>query len=91
MIAFTFYMKVKHQNLVKLGEKIRTLRTSKGYSQEEIADASGMGHTYMGRVERGEKNISIQNLIQIAFALNVEAGILVPRLAELINPNLGKQ
>ena len=82
-------MKEKHQNLVKLGEKIRVLRTSKGYSQEGIADAAGMGRTYMGRVERGEQNISIQNLIQIAFALNVDVGELVPRLSELNNPNAG--
>lgn len=87
MIAFTLIMKEKHQNLVKLGEKIRVLRTSKGYSQEGIADAAGMGRTYMGRVERGEQNISIQNLIQIAFALNVDVGVLVPRLSELKNPS----
>ena len=80
-------MKVKQQNLVKIGEKIRVLRTSKGYSQEGIADAAGMGRTYMGRVERGEQNISIQNLIQIAFSLNVDVGELVPPLTELNNPN----
>ncbi len=75
-------MKEKHQNLVKIGEKIRVLRTSKGYSQEGIADAAGMG-----RVERGEQNISIQNLIQVAFSLNVEVGMLVPLLSDLNNPN----
>ena len=63
--------------------------TSKGYSQEGIADAAGMGRTYMGRVERGEQNISIQNLIQIAFALGVDMEDLVPRLSELSNPNVG--
>ena len=72
-------MKEKHQNLIKLGNKIRELRITRGYSQEGIADAAGMGRTYMGRVERGEQNISIQNLIQIAFALNVEVGVLLPR------------
>lgn len=77
-------MKEKHQNLVKLGQKIKTLRTAKGYSQERIADAAGMGRTYMGRVERGEQNISIQNLIQLAIALNVEVGELVPQLSDLI-------
>ena len=79
------FMKVKHQNLIKIGEKIRELRTSIGYSQEGIADVSGMG-----RVERGEQNISIQNLIQIAFALNVEVGALIPTLSELTNPCIGK-
>ena len=79
-------MKEKHQNLVKIGAKIRELRLAKGYSQEGIADASGMGRTYMGRVERGEQNISIQNLIQIAFALEVEVAELLPCLSDLINP-----
>jgi transcriptional regulator with XRE-family HTH domain len=87
VIVSTFIMKEKHQNLVKLGNKIRELRVIKGYSQEGIADASGMGRTYMGRVERGEQNISIQNLIQIAFALNVEVSELIPKLTELKNPN----
>ena len=87
MIVSTFFMKEKHQNLIKLGNKIRELRITRGYSQEGIADAAGMGRTYMGRVERGEQNISIQNLIQIAFALNVEVGVLLPRLSELRNPN----
>jgi len=85
----TFSMKEKHHNLIKIGSKIRELRLAKGYSQEGIADAAGMGRTYMGRVERGEQNISIQNLIQIAFALRVEVGALIPQLAELTNPNNG--
>ena len=42
-----------------------------------------MGRTYMGR---GEQNISIQNLIQIVFALGVEVSELRPRLSELKNP-----
>lgn len=46
-----------------------------------------MGRTYMGLIERGEQNISIQNMIQIAFALNVDVSELVPRLSELDNPN----
>lgn len=80
-------MKEKHHNLIKIGSKIRELRLAKGYSQEGIADASGMGRTYMGSVERGEQNISIQNLIQIAFALRVEVGMLIPQLTELTNPD----
>jgi transcriptional regulator with XRE-family HTH domain len=79
-------MKKKHPNLVKLGYQIKALRLVKGLSQEGLADAARMGRTYMGRVERGEQNISIQNLIQIAFALNAEVGKLVPPLPELKNP-----
>ena len=81
-------MKEKHPNLVKIGDKIRELRVAKGFSQEGIADAAGMGRTYMGRVERGEQNISIQNLIQIAFALNVEVKELIPKLLDLTDPKI---
>lgn len=81
-----FWMKEKHPNLIKLGARIRELRQKKGFSQEGIADAAYMGRTYMGRVERGEQNISVQNLIQIAFALKVNVGELIPPLNELTNP-----
>ena len=77
----------KHSNLVTIGKRIRELRIEQGYSQEGIADRAGMGRTYMGRVERGEQNISIQNLIQIAFALKTEVGDLIPKLKNLTNPN----
>ena len=89
-IAFTCHMTSKHPNLIAIGNKIRELRTSKGYSQEEIADKSNMGRTYMGRVERGEQNISIQNLIQIAFALKVDISDLIPPLSKLKNPAKNK-
>lgn len=85
-ITFTCDMTKKHPNLVAIGNRIRELRTKQGYSQEGIADKAGMGRTYMGRVERGEQNISIQNLIQIAFALKVEVGELIPHLKRLKNP-----
>lgn len=79
-------MAKKHLNLIKIGNKIREIRTSKGLSQEGLAAAASLGRTYMGRVERGEQNISIQNLIQIAFTLNVDVGALVPPLSELERP-----
>lgn len=79
-------MMKKHVNLIKLGNQIRDMRASKGFSQEGLAAAATLGRTYMGRVERGEQNISIQNLIKIAFALNVDVDKLIPPLYELENP-----
>lgn len=76
----------KHANLIRLGNQIRNIRTSKGFSQEGLAAAATLGRTYMGRVERGEQNISIQNLIKIAFVLNVDVGDLIPPLSVLENP-----
>ncbi|BCA93795.1 hypothetical protein TUM19329_01560 [Legionella antarctica] len=76
----------KHANLIKLGNQIRDIRASKGFSQEGLAAAATLGRTYMGRVERGEQNISVQNLIKIAFTLNVDVGELIPPLSELVSP-----
>ena len=76
----------KHTNLIKLGNKIRDIRASKGFSQEGLAAAATLGRTYMGRVERGEQNISIKNLIKIAFILNVDVGDLIPPISVLENP-----
>ena len=79
-------MAKKHLNLVKIGNKIRNLRKKKGFSQEEFAAEAELGRTYMGRIERGEQNISIQNLIKIAITLQVEVVELLPPLRELKYP-----
>lgn len=76
-------MERRNPNLVKIGNKIRELRKSKGFSQEQFAAEAQLARTYYGRVERGEQNISIQNLIQIALALQVEVGELIPSLRVL--------
>lgn len=73
----------KHPNLIKIGNIIQKLRKSKGFSQEEFAAEAGLARTYMGRVERGEQNISIQNLIKIAIVLRVDVGDLVPKITQL--------
>lgn len=84
--CFTYHMIRKHTNLITIGNQIRAIRVSKGFSQEGLAAAATLGRTYMGRVERGEQNISIQNLIKIAFILDVNVGELIPPLHELENP-----
>ena len=69
-------MRKKHPALIKIGEKIRELRKEKGYSQESFASEVGLDRTYMGSVERGERNIAALNLIRIAKTLKVEVGAL---------------
>lgn len=61
----------------RLGSAIRRLRTKAGYSQEAFADAVGVHRTYMGSVERGERNISLDNIERIARALGFTAGRLL--------------
>ena len=86
-VSFTFLMEKRHPNLVKIGKRIREIRKEKGFSQEAFAAEAQMGRTYIGRIERGEQNISIQNLIQSALTLKVEVGDLLPPLKQLIAPS----
>lgn len=71
-------MRKKHPALIKIGHRIRELRKAKGFSQEEFAYEVGLDRTYMGSVERGERNIAALNLIKIAKALKAELGDLFP-------------
>ncbi|MBD3351144.1 MAG: helix-turn-helix domain-containing protein [Candidatus Lokiarchaeota archaeon] len=56
----------------KLGNRVRALRISQGFSQEELALRVGVHRTYMGAIERGERNISLENIEKIANALKIE-------------------
>ncbi len=62
---------------VKLGKKIRKMRESKGYSQEKFAELVGVHRTYMGSIERGEKNITIVTARKISDALNIDLTDLI--------------
>jgi transcriptional regulator with XRE-family HTH domain len=76
-------MQRKNPNLVKLGEQIRKLRLEQGFSQESFAAEVGIDRSYMGSVERGERNVAALNLIKIAKALKVEVGQLFPSISKL--------
>ena len=53
------------------GSRVRQLRKARGWSQEEFAHKVGIDRSYMGGVERGERNISLENIWLIAKALGV--------------------
>lgn len=57
---------------VALGRRIRQLRVERGYTQESLGLEIGMHRTYVGHVERGEKNVSAMNLFKLADGLGVE-------------------
>lgn len=61
----------------KFGERIRSLRKDAGLSQEELADAAGLHRTYIGAIERGERNVSLINIVQIAHTLRVKPASLL--------------
>jgi transcriptional regulator with XRE-family HTH domain len=52
--------------------KLKAFRVLKGLSQEELADIAGLHRTYVGSVERGERNISIDNMERLASALGIK-------------------
>lgn len=55
----------------RFGERVRELRLAIGLSQEELAFKSGMHRTYLGGIERGERNPSLKNIAAIAKALGI--------------------
>jgi transcriptional regulator with XRE-family HTH domain len=55
----------------RFGERVRELRERMGISQEALATRAGIHRTYVGGVERGERNLSLKNIIRLAEALNV--------------------
>lgn len=63
-----------------LGKRVRELRAGKKWSQEEFAHISGLHRTYIGQIERGEKNISFENLSKVANVLGVTLSELLAGL-----------
>lgn len=60
------------------GRRVRWLRTEKELSQEALAMACGLDRTYIGGIERGERNVSLVNIQKIASALGVRVRELFP-------------
>lgn len=65
-----------------IGYRIRSYRTQLGYSQEKLAEISGCHPTYIGQVERGEKNPTIESIEKIAIALEISLSKLFENLNE---------
>jgi len=65
-------MDSKQSILIKFGERVREIRKEKGLSQEELAHKADLHRTYIGMIERAEKNITLINIEKIANALEVD-------------------
>jgi transcriptional regulator with XRE-family HTH domain len=60
---------MRHADRKRFGKKIRQLRLAKGFTQETLADRAGLHSTYIGGVERGERNVGFDNILKLARAL----------------------
>ena len=62
------------------GRSIRQLRLQRGFTQEELADRAHLHRNYVGGVERGERNISLINIVELARALSVRPKELLAKI-----------
>ena len=71
---------MKKDVLIKFGQKVREERLKRKLSQEEFADIAGVHRTYVGMIERAEKNITLENIQKIAKALNIHIADLLQNI-----------
>ncbi|MDP3983678.1 MAG: helix-turn-helix transcriptional regulator [Acidimicrobiia bacterium] len=68
--------KSSHPGRQRFGQRIRLLREGLGLSQEALAEKAGIHRTYVSSVERGERNVGLDNILRLARALGVPAAAL---------------
>lgn len=69
--VFCAGLSMRDQRLVAFGARVRALRKDKGLSQEGLSNLAGIDRSYMGQIERGEINLTLTKIYQIADALQV--------------------
>ncbi len=60
----------------RFGRRLRQLRETQGYTQETLAEVAGLHRNYVGGIERGERNVGLDNIYVLAKALKVSPGEL---------------
>ena len=66
-----------HTARIRVGKRIRELRKNLGWSQEKLGEKADLHPTYIGGIERGERNVSLDNLVKIAAAFGITTGELL--------------
>lgn len=65
------------ERIVAFGQRVREVRKTKGISQEKLAELAGIDRSYMGNIERGEKNVTLKKVYEICDALRVNVHDLI--------------
>lgn len=65
------------ERMIPFGKRVREVRKGKGISQERLAEMAGIDRSYIGNIERGEKNITLKKAYEICDALNIAIKYLV--------------
>jgi transcriptional regulator with XRE-family HTH domain len=71
--------------LQEIGDRLRAARKETNLSQEALAHLSGLHRTYVSSIERGERNLSILNLLTLATVLDIDASVIVSSLKRAPN------
>jgi transcriptional regulator with XRE-family HTH domain len=90
MLSIRKLLKVKELQAA-LGERIRELRRKKGFSQEAFADHCGLHRTYMGGIERGEHNLTVQTALTVARGLGITLSRLFSNIESSLEDPAGTQ
>jgi transcriptional regulator with XRE-family HTH domain len=72
---------------IVLGKRIRELRSKNGFSQESFADHCGLHRTYMGGIERGEHNLTIETLMTVSKGLAITMSDLLAGIEKQTEPS----
>jgi transcriptional regulator with XRE-family HTH domain len=67
----------KDADLVAIGRRLRELRLEHGMTQEALADAAGLHWTYIGQIERAERNFTVKNVLRLERGLGIGPGDLL--------------
>jgi transcriptional regulator with XRE-family HTH domain len=73
---------VKSKLLSRFGKRVREERLKRGYSQEQLASRANLHRTYIGMIERAEKNITLENIGKIATALEMKIADLLQNVED---------
>ncbi len=82
-------MSPRQPDKAALGRAVRTLRQKAGMTQEDLAYAAGLHWTYVGGIERGERNPSWENVVKLANGLNTTVSRLAAQAEREIRPRRG--